>query len=77
MSQEVNPYLVTSVGLTTSMPYNNALNQNLMKAKKKKRIMDKERADLKKSTSWNMSPLRNVAGSEIRLKGKHHEYDGR
>jgi hypothetical protein len=86
MSQEVNPYLVTSVGLTTSMPYDNEPNQNLMQAKRQQRIMNKEKADLKKSTLWNMPRSRNVAVSENTVKGKHsahhhhhqnYMYDGR
>ena len=56
MSQEVNPYLVTSVDLTTSMPYDNELDENLMKVKHQQRITNKERADSKKSNSRLIHP---------------------
>ena len=56
MSQEVNPYLVTSVVLTTSMPYDDEPDEHLMKKKHKKRIENNERADSNKSTSRLMHP---------------------
>jgi len=54
MSQEVNPYLVTSIISATRMPED--YTQNSMKEKHKQRIMDEEKAYLKKSTLRLMHP---------------------
>ena len=75
MSQEVNPYLVTSIISATRMPED--YTQNSMKEKYKQRIMDEEKAYLKKSTSLKMPRSRNFAVSENTVKGKHSAHHRR
>jgi hypothetical protein len=62
MSQEANPYLVTSVGLVTKMPYDEHI-ENIMKERHLKRItMNQKKADLKAG---------NRQEDETHVPGKH------
>jgi hypothetical protein len=67
MSQEANPYLVTSVGLVTKMPYSDI--EILMKQKREQRIENKNREKEKAAKTCSVCSSRTRRVDE--LHGKH------
>jgi hypothetical protein len=72
MSQEVNPYFVTSVGSATRMPdeyYEQSI--NLMKEKHEQRILNQGKAQSKDPTSWGKTRSKTIKVGENGVHGKH------